>query len=316
MEKLPSINTNKATKSLIDQNAFSENVYLIISNFTNIKYIINTIINEKDIIINEWLEKNLEVNSELKKYNLNDFFKKYFAPKIIDLFAWIVNWKNDIWDCPIIDVLIKMFNKKNIWIDSIKVICKWFQKTLINLYWKDYLIKSEIKYITDKNLEWLVENFKNSTLKNEEIKKISAIDFFRKNEWFESEIYEYIHDLNDLTDELNHILFKSSEIFINKEIIWIINLLKLYNKILNNIWNDFSKIWEAINILIDILKQIDFNEIDNSLNNSLFIMIKSFILDLEKWKNDIFIDKTASNIHFIDDSVTSNIEQININSSP
>ena len=130
-------------------------------------------------------------------------------------------------------------------------------------------------------------------------KKISAKEFMEKN-IFEFNL-EKLEIINEKIEEnlANFIQVKDFN-FIKK----IADLFEEYSKILSYT-KEFSKIALGLFDLSEILRSIE------KIKDEFFIdFLYNLLDDLKKWEREIFIEKSAIDIHYLDDSLNASIFQL------
>jgi len=177
---------------------------------------------------------------------------------------------------------------------------------------------NEINYIFDNNLKGVIQEYihihyptlrpraKVHKIKHEDFytNKISAEDFLEM-EIIDSDL---IDDLNDFEKDFDA-LFSATE-GINAELIdEIQKLLNLYMSVLHQMI-DFKELYSHIIYFKTSLDQIDIDTITDKQAKKYSEIINSILSDLIKWKYEIFITKSAKDIHYLDDSIFSSIRQM------
>jgi len=121
-----------------------------------------------------------------------------------------------------------------------------------------------------------------------------------------SDIYpEEIDELVELNEELEAELYLRDVLSI-EAIEEIAILLERYKKL----FIDFVEINLAINELILILKDINVKDFDKDKNYILVEFFRALQNDLLTWIKNIFIEKSAKDVHYLDASILSSIAQI------
>ncbi|MEA2049857.1 MAG: PAS domain S-box protein [Campylobacterota bacterium] len=108
-------------------------------------------------IMQSWIS-NEEVLKVLQRYDIQkELFIKNYAFGIFDYYVGIVENKNDIGDCPIIEKLLIFLQYKDIGTSELFVICAGFKNALIEFLYNNDLnileIQNEIVYIYERNFE-------------------------------------------------------------------------------------------------------------------------------------------------------------------
>ncbi|MFA6190956.1 MAG: hypothetical protein WC665_01260 [Sulfurimonas sp.] len=290
------------------------------NNFREIIKVTSQIESEKTSICREWV--NAQTASEV--FNRTGLDKKkfetIFAPRVINYFLDVANDKEEIGNCPVIGVMLAVFHKLNLQIDDVFMICVAL-KNILNkraVTSSNEILFDEINYIFDNNLKGVIQEYihihyptlrpraKVQTIKHEDFytNKISAKNFL------EMEIIDndLIDDLNDFEQDFDA-LFSATEGITTELIDEIQKLLNLYMSVLHQMI-DFKELYSHIIYFKTILSQIDVDNITNKQAKKYNEIINSILSDLIKWKYEIFITKSAKDIHYLDDSIFTSIQQM------
>ena len=131
--------------------------------------------------------------------------------------------------------------------------------------------------------------------------KIDAKTFIENSDISKDEIDE----IKDLGEELESILYMHD--LLNDEVkTKIIEIFTSYR----NLCISFIEINNAMNELISILDEVDVNSIPEDSNRLILEFIKALQDDLSSWLNNVFIEQSAVDIHYLDASILSSILQI------
>jgi len=140
----------------------------------------------------------------------------------------------------------------------------------------------------------------------DESEKIDAKTFFEFNEISEEEIA----DVLESCDELDYIMGNALDLDEN--------VVSHFSKVLNylakilHIAQEFIDVGYAFDSLAKELLNIDFQNFDEKKRAIAFEILKQMNLDIRKWVEEVFINKTAQDIHYFDASFFANIKQIEI----
>jgi len=161
---------------------------------------------------------------------------------------------------------------------------------------KQININKKVSIDFDSNYLELLDNILEFKQNDE---KISAKDFVMGLDLSRSEkIENFFDDLNMFSLKI----YSLENTIVNTELIRdiknIIDYLKRFNNIVELI-EVFPVIVESLNILIKFLEETYSKIIFDMEKKILFCsMLRLFMYDLEQWIENIFIDKTAKNIHY------------------
>jgi len=132
---------------------------------------------------------------------------------------------------------------------------------------------------------------------------VSAVEFME-----EGLVDDYeLHDLQDALDEYHQSLDGSKDEFIRKTDL----LLQKFVKLLNHTYVFRNLAYGLQNLSLDI-NSMDIDSMENDKFEMYKIMLEAVVFDLEKWVDEILVDKTATNIHYLDASILSNVAQIDM----
>jgi len=159
--------------------------------------------------------------------------------------------------------------------------------------------EEEIDEFIDFDTEFDDENINN--MHYEENQKISAKEFMSYNEIDN----ETLSEIDELLDEFS--LIEENELdehFINE-------FLKIINDFIHlfNLTIEFENISYSLTKLNILLQNLDLNSIDKNLLKQFLILI---IDDLAKFKDEVFVNKSAIDIHYMDASLLANVAQLEI----
>lgn len=182
-----------------------------------------------------------------------------------------------------------------------------FNRATIDLYnTLKYFIDRYFKFYYDyRSIDAKTIESEASADKNEELVednyKVSAKDFFEDMD-FDTEVLD---EVSEVQSELESCLYTESfnEMIEEKAH----EFLQSYIHMLNTFY-EFQNIAYVLSILDDqVGKFINFDD-----NSEVMKYFKVIIEDLIRWKNEVFVDQSAKDIHYVDDSLYINIAQIDI----
>ena len=276
---------------------------------------LSSLVNEVIYPLRDLLIKKLDLNEEdtmkfLKKAcflkaSLIPFLKLEDAQKIKEKFEKIErNYEINI-DPSFNEELINYYNK---------LYNKWIENHNIDFNNRD-IFQESLKLLANiKNAEkfeavkgtFLEEEFfdfddEDETLSNMHYEKISAEEFLATNDVD----MDIIYDLEDYLDR--YFSFSIQEIdegYIEavKEILY--KLITIFEMSI-----EFKDLALAFEKLSDIVSKLEINGEKNKL---IKMFIDSIMEDLEKWVKTIFINQDTDDIHYLDASLYSSIEQLEI----
>jgi len=137
--------------------------------------------------------------------------------------------------------------------------------------------------------------------------KIKAVDFMNKHGIDE----ELEMELNDLITETENFIYQYEDIELDENFMQKLSFLNSFIKAFE-FSGEFMDIGYALEMFRDKIKELDINNLSDEQKNMLKLMIISILKDLIKWVNEVIINQTAQDIHYLDASLLANIAQIDI----
>jgi len=295
---------------------------------------INLFKNHKTDIIQTWMQSE-DVKKTLNQHDITtDFFAKYFAVKVLDYALGVVLEENKLGNCPVIGVMLVFFEKKNIPLEDIFTICVNLKNTLIGFMLKQQILDEKLLFeicgLIDHNFFGVIKEYieihYNSNLEHKSCNilshastsdRINTVPFETTVSSVSASQYTKEIDINyDIMDELAELeeetlaslnLTEGFSDSIGQEIV---GLFTQYAKMINQLV-DFEELSYALYVLADVLKNINFDDFENQ-TTYLQIYSKAIINDLSMWRTSVFMEKSASDIHYLDKTLLSSIAQLQI----
>ena len=202
---------------------------------------------------------------------------------------------------------ISKFNEFN------KKYLEWLKKYYPQFVDKYYLVgdfeKENSSFEDDENddffdfdSEEIDESINSMHYNNDE--KISAVEFMQEYGIDEDVILDMQTYLREYD---NMILFHLDldEEYLNK-------VLKILQKFiyLLEISVEFKDLAKGLEKLEELLLQVDLDNLSDDYKKLLKAMIEAIFSDIEKWVDEVIINQTAQDIHYLDASLLANITQI------
>ncbi len=151
-----------------------------------------------------------------------------------------------------------------------------------------------------------INEYDRTLLRQSHINKVNAIDFVSQ---IEGSIIDEIHDLIDLEEHWSDFLDKYELKAENKVLIDISEILLKYSSVVNSLYS-FMALSYALSSLGTFLRSVEVDNLDENINKKLVLFLRSVKSDLSDWRINIFEDKTAKDIHYLDSSLLSSCIQI------
>jgi len=196
------------------------------------------------------------------------------------------------------------FNKK--YLEWLK---KYYPQCLDRYYLIEDFQKENLSFEDDESddffdfdSEEIEESINNMHYNDDE--KINAAEFMQKygiDEDVVLDIQTYLNEYNDI------ILFHLNldEEYLNK----VIKILQKFIYLLK-ISVEFKDLAKGLEKLEELLLQVDLDNLSDDYKKLLKTMIESVFNDIKKWVDEILINQTAQDIHYLDASLLANITQI------
>lgn len=210
----------------------------------NINRIIYFLEENKNKIVKFWVTKN-SVSQILSKYNIDqDSFSSKVAVKIIDYFIEVLQQKNPIGHCPVMNDFIDYMYEKKITVKDIFLICMGLRRAIFSLI----VSVGEV----EKDKEWIIEIF--SELFDQNLSGVL--------EQYEKLIFQnHIKRLQTIIDLQDNAIFeidKNKLIIANRSFYEMIDVSdqKDFMRIYPDIWNFI----ESVNCFDDLFKAKKYTE--------------------------------------------------------
>ncbi|MCH9812580.1 MAG: hypothetical protein K0U47_01390 [Epsilonproteobacteria bacterium] len=279
---------------------------------------------DKQEILKRWMAYE-HVYTTLDKHDFQvEYFVKHFGIRVLDYALGVIQEDNDLGDCPVIGVLLTLFQKKNIPLDDIFLICvhlkNAFQHYLLEKDLLTHATLSELNQVMDHNFKGVIEVYTQKYYQTntdtqpacvieevpEEKKVLSARDYAKESEL----VSDLIHDLDELDDEVLNILEDHQTFDAHLQSRSHLLLTK-YNNVLNSLY-EFRELSYMLTLIIQLLDNVDIEHSEVVVKDNIHIYLKSIIQDLKSWREQVFIKQSAQDIHFMDQTLLSSATQLEI----
>jgi len=137
--------------------------------------------------------------------------------------------------------------------------------------------------------------------------KMNSVDFMNKHGIDEDLEIE----LHDLITETENFIYQYEDIDLDENFMQKLSFLNSFIRAFE-FSGEFMDIGYGLEMFRDKIKELDINCLSDEQKNMLKLMIISILKDLIKWVNEVLINQTAQDIHYIDASLLANIAQIDI----
>ncbi len=293
-------------------------------------------------ILERWMERS-DVRSALRRNGIGpEFFGRHFGSRVIAYALGVVTGEQRLGNCPVISVMLAIFREKEIPLADLFVVCVQLKNTFLDFALEQGILTrevlEEIAALLDHNFEGVIKEYLNPTdipltcsivwekptpqpassaaqtpsiatprsASPETTAVTSAAEYAREVEMDMEMIDELI--------ELEHEAIGHLELFEDlggrtKE--HVVTLFLQYARILNMML-EFQQLAFALNMLRELLEKTEIESLEASNRSGIVIYVKAIIDDLSHWRNAVFIEKSADDIHYLDKTLLSSIAQLEI----
>ena len=137
-------------------------------------------------------------------------------------------------------------------------------------------------------------------------RKTTASEFMQEGSIEEESILELKEELDEIEDMIDaHLEKELTYDFLEK-------IIPSHVILLFNMSVEFKDIGYALETLNEKLSLIDLDSLNSSQKEILKAILITIMEDIKKWKNEVLINQTAQDIHYLDASLLANIAQIDI----
>ena len=126
----------------------------------------------------------------------------------------------------------------------------------------------------------------------------------------DSYILQEIQELGDIEDEITHHVHELEEKNMSALPEIISRLLKLAS-VLKTLM-EFKELAFSIDSLANLLDTQDISKMDDRAYRKMLLFLSNIILDLASWRNIVFVEQSANDIHYMDSSLFSSILQFEL----
>lgn len=294
----------------------------------------------KGELLRRWMASQ-EVHSVLGRHAIAvSFFGRFFGSKVINYAVGVIEGRNKLGNCPVIGVMLVFFEKKNLPLGDVFMICVNLKNAFIELALEqgklDKGVLHEICTLVDRNFHGVIVEYLHMHYEEAPYGKMCSIECDSKEP---ISVYcttmapppsapatsaaDYALEVEidrDIQEELNEIEEETlSSLGLTESISQaakgeVIDLFTQYAKMLERLV-EFQELSYALWMLIDLLKEM---RVEDMVEESTYVVIyvKAIINDLSAWRNNVFIEQNAEDIHYLDKTLLSSIAQLQILLSP
>lgn len=131
---------------------------------------------------------------------------------------------------------------------------------------------------------------------------------------YANELDEYIlteiQELDEIESEIHNLidaLTNKTEKSLNQ----VVQHLLKFSSVLNSMM-EFKELSFSISSLADLLSQQEISSLDETTYKKMLLFLENITLDLSSWRNIVFIEQSANDIHYMDSSLFSSILQLEL----
>ncbi|MHB8100245.1 MAG: histidine kinase [Sulfuricurvum sp.] len=310
--------------------------------FPALTELIDVIEQDKDSVLAAWMS-NEDVREVLEYHKIKpDFFARHFGIKVINYAVGVVKGVNKLGNCPVIGAMLMFFNKKNIPLDDVFMICVNLKNTLIAMMLENGALTSqlfhEFSYLIDHNFSGVIREYIHLHYDQTVEHRTCLIEVSAPSQEVKAPnntcnpmvlqdvntsvtpAYLYLQEIDldmGIIDELGDIEHETLDFIdlsdtINASVYEeVIVLFNDYLKVINQLM-EFQELAFTLTVLIDLLNTTGFDTISEENRGVVAIYIKAIIDDLSAWRKSVFVDQNAENIHYLDQTLLSSIAQLQI----
>ena len=293
----------------------------------------------KTDILTAWMSCTYVKNVLLKHGIQPEFFARYFASKVINYAASIVTGENKAGNCPVIGVMLVFFDKKNIPLEDVFIICVNFKNMMLQYALEKNLLNAmllhEICTLVDFNFMGVIQEYlalKYDSNRAPDVCTLvtvpsgeaeNAIAVSSVGTLKATRAAEYVKEVEidtDILEELAEIEQEAAsslgltDTFSTSAKAEVIDLFNQYTSMIERLM-EFQELSYALRVLVDLLENIDMEVIQHE-SAYIIIYTKAIISDLSAWRISVFIEQDAEDIHYLDKTLLSSIAQLQILLTP
>lgn len=293
-------------------------------------------------ILRRWMAV-ADVAEALGRHEIaTSFFGRYFGSKVINYAVGVIEGVNRLGNCPVIGVMLIFFEKKNLPLEDVFLVCVNLKNTLIDYALERGVLTHEVLHelscLVDRNFygvigEYLRLHYEKApeghvcTMKKEGDEAVvlhcTTMAPAGIGDKRVTSALEYADDVEiegDILAELGEIEAEAlSSLGLTESISpearsEVVDLFMQYAKMVERLV-EFQELSYALWMLTDLLRGIDTGALGEE-STYVVIYLKAIIGDLSVWRRSVFVERSAADIHYLDKTLLSSIAQLQILLSP
>ncbi|HEX5710863.1 MAG TPA: histidine kinase [Sulfuricurvum sp.] len=287
----------------------------------------------EESILNRWMA-HPDVQETLSRHKITpEFFGHYFGIKVIGYALGVLRGVNKLGNCPVIGVLLAFFEKKNIPLEDVFMICVNLKNSLLQYMLENKMLNNhsmhEISLLIDHNFSGVIREYTSLYTKkflpsetNQTVESALSVcePYAVRGDVQSTSALHYLQEIEmdmavlDELDEIERETLSSVDFSgtIDQEAYReVISLFSDYVRVVNQLF-EFNALAYTLTILIDLLKNTPLNTMEEEKLGMVTIYIKAIVDDLSLWRKAVFVDQSAEDIHYLDKTLMSSIAQLQI----
>ena len=136
-------------------------------------------------------------------------------------------------------------------------------------------------------------------------KKVPSCEFIKDY----PDLSYILEDLEDLDNDINYMIDYLDEMNLGENTDELEHILKNYSRFLNT-FIDFYELSTSLNLLVRVLINTNFNNLDEKSNKFIASFIIAILKDLQEWKDHVFIAQDAIDVFYINASALNSCIQL------
>jgi hypothetical protein len=308
---------------------------------------IETFHGHKSEILKRWMASP-PVGDILREHGFTtEFFAQHFGMKVIEYALGNIEGSRRPGECPVISVMVIMFQKRGIPLPDIFMICAQLKNTLLHYALDEKMLTpevlKEICTLMDCNFAGVIRDYiarkygdtaaapgtgtppveaaaPLPAAGRESVPEITVSAASEADPKRTTSAAEYMGEVDidmEMIDELielehealGHLEREEELNEATKE--GVVSLFEQYSRILN-MMIEFNELAYTLNLLKNLLNETDPEQLDNMNKTAILSYITAIINDLNHWRTTVFIDQSADDIHYLDKTLLSSIAQLEI----
>lgn len=286
-----------------------------------------------EAIVTAWVNSELAAE-KFKQNTINrKFFARHFGIRVIGHLLNVIKGTVKPGQCPVMTVMLVFFKEKQIPLSDIFIICSSLRERLVEYFMERGELSQglyrELSFLIDRNFEGVIREYFDICIyphalsqtpeesqgaaarierpvKAGEGTRISAKEFLENNAVQQDDIDE----LSDLVQDVETLLF-DRETLDAESFETLKTLFEKYTYIVDGFY-EFQELGYSLSVLVGLLSSIRFGDIAPEDHKKVLAFFDSISSDLNSWRKNIFVEQSAIDINYLDDSLLSSIAMFEV----